>query len=96
MSDDHGLGLKVHEDAYRELEEKLAKQKAKLEEIGSRACCVLLERDAARHQRDMLADALEMVRDADEDCHKDGLPTMPPAARCTIDKALAAVKGGKP
>jgi len=52
--DDYGLGLKVHEDAYRELEEELAKTKAKLEEVGYRACCVLLERDEARQQRDRI------------------------------------------
>jgi hypothetical protein len=45
-------------------------------------------------QRDRLAEALEMVRDADEDCHKDGLTTIPKAARHRIDMALAAVKGG--
>jgi hypothetical protein len=52
--DDYGLGLKVHEDAYRELEEELAKAKSKLEEVGYRACCVLLERDEARQQRDRI------------------------------------------
>lgn len=36
-----------------------------------------------------LTDALEMVRDADEDCKKDGLPTIPPMARAKIDAALA-------
>ena len=38
-----------------------------------------------------LFEALEMVRDADEDCHKDGLPTIPECARALIDRALAAV-----
>lgn len=33
--------------------------------------------------------ALTMVRDADEDCKRDGLPTIPEAARATIDAALA-------
>ena len=59
--DDYGLGLKVHEDAYRELEEELAKAKSKLEEVGFRACCVLLERDEAREQRDMLAEAMRAM-----------------------------------
>jgi hypothetical protein len=40
-----------------------------------------------------LLDALEMVRDADEDCKRDGLPTIPPVARATIDRALAKAKG---
>jgi len=44
-----------------------------------------------REQRDKLAEALEMVRDADEDCHKDGLPTIPPVARHKIDQALGVV-----
>lgn len=35
-----------------------------------------------------LTDALEMVRDADEDCKRDGLPTIPSAARFKIDAAL--------
>lgn len=38
-------------------------------------------------------DALEMVRDADEDCRKDGLQTMPPAARATVDRAIAKLEG---
>jgi hypothetical protein len=40
-----------------------------------------------------LFDALEMVRDADEDCKRDGLPTIPPAARAKIDAALAKARG---
>lgn len=36
-----------------------------------------------------LLEALEMVRDADEDCKKDGLPTIPDAARAKIDRAIA-------
>jgi hypothetical protein len=59
--DDYGLGLKVHEDAYRELEEELDKAKAELEEVGFRACRVLLERDEAREQRDRLADACKLL-----------------------------------
>jgi len=35
-----------------------------------------------------LWETLEMVRDADNDCHKDGLQTIPPAARKAIDAAL--------
>lgn len=33
--------------------------------------------------------ALTMVRDADNDCKKDGFPSMPSIARLTIDRALA-------
>ena len=36
-----------------------------------------------------LLEALVMVRDADEDCKRDGLPTIPPAARAKIDAAIA-------
>lgn len=36
-----------------------------------------------------LLEALEMVRDADEDCRKDGLRTIPAAARARIEAALA-------
>ncbi|ACI92675.1 hypothetical protein OCAR_5544 [Afipia carboxidovorans OM5] len=36
-----------------------------------------------------LLKAVEMVRDADEDCRKDGLPQMPPAARAKLDAAIA-------
>jgi hypothetical protein len=46
-----------------------------------------------REQMDALAKALEIVRDADNDCHSDGLQTIPPAVRHEIDLALAAVKG---
>lgn len=47
-------------------------------------------------QRGQIADiidrlwlALMMVRDADEDCKRDGLPTIPPVARSRIDTALS-------
>lgn len=36
-----------------------------------------------------LLDALVMVRDADEDCKSDGLPTMPPLARAKVDAAIS-------
>ena len=41
-----------------------------------------------------LLEALKMVRDADDDCKRDGLPTIPPAARATIDAAIAKATGG--
>lgn len=41
---------------------------------------------------EMLA-ALEMVRDADNDCHRDGLETIPRPARQKIDAALAKARG---
>jgi hypothetical protein len=40
-----------------------------------------------------LYEALTMVRDADDDCRRDGLPTIPPAARSKIDAALARARG---
>ncbi len=43
-----------------------------------------------------LLEALYMVRDADNDCHKDGLPTIPPAARRFIDTAIAKAEGREP
>jgi hypothetical protein len=43
-----------------------------------------------------LLEALEMVRDADEDCKKDGLPTIPVLARKKIDAAISKATGAKP
>ncbi|WP_457659544.1 hypothetical protein [Sinorhizobium medicae] len=40
-----------------------------------------------------LLDALVMVRDADQDCKSDGLPTIPPIARAKIDNAIAKSEG---
>jgi hypothetical protein len=40
---------------------------------------------AARQKPDPLVEAIEMVRDADDDCKRDGLPIIPPAARAKID-----------
>jgi len=40
-----------------------------------------------------LLHALTMVRDADEDCKRDGLPTIPAPARACIDAALAKAEG---
>jgi len=42
-----------------------------------------------------LVEALEMIRDADEDCKRDGLTTMPPMARAKIDAALAKARGAQ-
>lgn len=39
-----------------------------------------------------LKGALEMVRDADEDCKRDGLETIPPIARSKIDAAMKAAE----
>jgi hypothetical protein len=40
-----------------------------------------------------LYEALAMVRDADEDCGKDGLPRIPFCARAKIDAAIAKAEG---
>jgi len=40
-----------------------------------------------------LYEALVMVRDADNDCRADGLPTIPPMARSKIDRAIAKAEG---
>ncbi len=40
-----------------------------------------------------LLEVLEMVHDADEDCKRDGLPTIPAAARSRIDNAIAKAGG---
>jgi hypothetical protein len=37
-----------------------------------------------------LLHALEMIRDADDDCRRDSRPCMPLAARATVDAALAS------
>lgn len=42
-----------------------------------------------------LLDVLEMIRDADEDCRRDGLPQMNPMARRRLDAVLAKATGGK-
>lgn len=41
---------------------------------------------------DLLA-ALIMVRDADDDCKRDGLPCMPPCARACVDATIAKATG---
>ena len=45
---------------------------------------------AERALADLLAIRLEMVRDADNDCHKEGLQTIPQIPRFVIDSTLAA------
>jgi hypothetical protein len=40
-----------------------------------------------------LLEALEMVRDADDDCKRDGLKTIPSMARIRIDRAIAKATG---
>lgn len=43
-----------------------------------------------------LLEALEMVRDADNDCIREGLPTIPAAARAKIDAAIRKATGEAP
>lgn len=45
-------------------------------------------RDASR-EAEVLREALIMVRDADDDCHRDWFKTIPAPARAKIDAALA-------
>lgn len=40
-----------------------------------------------------ILEALIMVRDADDDCRQDGLPTIPAPARAKIDRAIAKAEG---
>lgn len=47
---------------------------------------------AVNSYADML-EALVMIRDADNDCKADGLPTIPPSARAKIDAAIAKAEG---
>jgi hypothetical protein len=74
------------------LERDLAAAKALMIEMIAQKS---VEAAELRKQRDGLREALEMVRDADNDCEKDGLQRIPPAARCKIDAALASVKEGQ-
>jgi len=36
-----------------------------------------------------------MVRDADDDCKRDGFQTIPPIPRAKIDAAIQSAKGGE-
>jgi hypothetical protein len=49
----------------------------------------------AVNAHEAMVQALEMVRDADNDCKRDGAPTIPPIARACIDAALDLVKVAK-
>ena len=62
-----------------------ATQDARAVEMGANASLIV-----AAHK--MYA-ALEMVRDADDDCIRDNLETIPQAARAKIDAALAKARG---
>lgn len=50
------------------------------------------EAQLMRAARD-LYEALVMIRDADDDCRRDGLITIPPSARARIDAAIAKAEG---
>lgn len=49
---------------------------------------------SAWERAEAMREALEMVRDADDDARADGLPTIPSPARGKIDAALAEQGGG--
>jgi hypothetical protein len=52
------------------------------------------ERDGLIALIKQLYEALDMVRDADDDCHADGLQTIPTIARFKIDEALRTAEEG--
>ena len=65
----------------------------RLKEIAQRESLAAAEMHRrARAYPELLA-ALEMVRDADDDCRRDNLPTIPPMARAKIDAAITKAKG---
>ena len=81
MSGDYGLGYKVHEDAYCELEEEAERYR--------------LEANAMMLQRDNLVDALELLLDGLLTYAPDYMHGLP--KRHYVDEAMeapAAVKGG--
>jgi hypothetical protein len=83
MSGDYGLGYKVHEDAYCQLQEEAERYR--------------LESNAMMLQRDNLVDALELLLDGLLTYAPDYMHGLP--KRHYVDEAmeaLAAAKGGKP
>jgi uncharacterized Zn finger protein (UPF0148 family) len=73
-----------------------------MELAGTKASSIARQADlmaknaALKDQARQLLEALTMVRDADEDCKRDGLKTLPPAPRAKIDAAIENWKGGQP
>lgn len=53
------------------------------------AASILEYEDKNKRSAADVVEALRMVRDADDDCHRDGLQTIPPMPRSKIDRALA-------
>jgi len=100
--DDYGLGYKVHEDAYRELEEELDALKQSILDLSHPNMKLLLEeRNEARQQRDRITtiarELIAMIR----------INVMVGRfAECTVEQIdehlkpwidkIAAVKGGQP
>lgn len=76
----------------RRLERERDEQCRLLGMSAERECDLRGKLERERALADRLAGALEMVRDADDDCHKDGLQTIPSVARHKIDLSLAAWK----
>lgn len=71
--------------------------KSNQRQLDMDGCEVGVSRQAVEETLDIASDlysALVMVRDADDDCEKDGLPTIPPGARSRIDAAIAKAEGG--
>lgn len=83
MSDKQGLGWKIHEDAYRELEEAAERYR--------------LDANAMMLQRDNLLDALEMLLDCVITYAPDYMHGL--SKQHYVDEAhdaLNSVKGGQP
>lgn len=84
MKDDWTMAEQLHNHAVtREVAAEFNEIRAEMRADKARIAKLEAENARLRH-------TLEMVRDADNDCHKDGLPTIPLTARAAIDGALQA------
>lgn len=71
--------------------------KSNQRQLDMDGCEVGVSRQALEEALDITSElygALVMVRDADNDCEKDDLPTIPPVARSRIDAAITKAEGG--
>lgn len=64
---------------------RLREQSSKWFDDDSAGIAVMTQ---AADEIERLRETLQMVADADDDCHRDGFQTIPPAARARINRAL--------
>jgi hypothetical protein len=90
MSDGDMSGYHPGIDTWRDANAEISRLRDRIEKLEAKLTGHVIAESILKDRINLLIGVLEMVRDADDDCHADGLQTIPKQARARIDEAIDA------